>query len=90
MNEITRFRTAIGGFNRSDVASYIEQSASAHREKVKTLEGQIVKLQNEAISAMNRINELEAQLAEKDAQLETAQRASELVSQIRRLLESEE
>lgn len=83
MTEITRFRTAIGGFNRSDVANYIEQSAAEHREKVKAMETEIVKLQNELLDATKRLSEAEAQLA-------ATHRDSEIVAQIRELLLDEE
>ena len=82
MNEITKFRTALAGFHRGDVAAYIEQSAAAHREKIKALEAQIIKLQNENTNALRRLYEAETQLA-------SANRDSRIMAQIRQLLTEE-
>ena len=75
---MTKFRTALGGFHRGDVANYIEQAAAEHREKVKALEAQIVKLQNENTNALRRLYEAETQLA-------SANRDSEIVAKIRQV-----
>ena len=83
MNELTRFRTALGGFNRSDVANYIEQSAAEHREKVKAMEAEIVRLQNENLIAQRRLEEAETKLA-------ASNRDSAIMEQIRQLLADEE
>lgn len=39
--EIGRFRGTLGGFNRRDVAEYIEQTAKEHRKQVEELQAQL-------------------------------------------------
>ena len=38
---VQKFRTALGGFNRQDVQSYIEQTAAAHRQELGKLRAQL-------------------------------------------------
>ncbi len=63
MQDITRFRTALAGFNRSDVAHYIEQSAKQHKEELSKLKDELTVAQAEKISAQEKVKELSARVA---------------------------
>lgn len=53
--ESGRFRAALGGFNRRDVARYIEKTAREHREQIEALQAELEQAQKEKA-------ELEAEL----------------------------
>ena len=55
MQEFHRFRTQLGGFNRADVADYIEKTAKAHSEEV-------TRLRDELLCANAKVQELTAKL----------------------------
>lgn len=63
MADFTRFRTSVGGFNRSDVANYIESLSAEHKRTTKKLEEE-----KDAMAA--RIAELEQAAAEQTARKE--------------------
>lgn len=63
MADFTRFRTSVGGFNRSDVANYIESLSAEHKRTAKKLEEE-----KDAMAA--RIAELEQAAAEQTARKE--------------------
>lgn len=66
MADITKFRTSMGGFNRADVANYMESMATEHSRVKKQLQEE-----NSALSA--RLAELEQQTAAQAAQLQQLQ-----------------
>ena len=47
MEDFTRFRAALNGFNRADVCGYIESSAQEHQQVVRALRQEIQQLQSE-------------------------------------------
>lgn len=53
---VQKFRSALGGFNRQDVQSYIEQTAAAHRRE-------LAKLQARLEESEGRASELESALS---------------------------
>lgn len=53
-----KFRSALGGFNREDVARYIEQSATAHREQVAGLEKRLAQAEQERDSLRRELEEV--------------------------------
>ena len=53
---IQKFRSALGGFNRQDVQTYIEETAAAHRKE-------LAQLQERLEQAEGRTAELEAALS---------------------------
>ncbi len=63
MQDLTRFRTALAGFNRSDVARYIEQSAKQHKEELSKLKDELSIAQGEKLSAQEKVKELSARVA---------------------------
>lgn len=67
MADITRFRTSMGGFNRADVAKYMETMAAEHNRVKKQL-----REENETLSA--RLAELEQKAAAQEAQLQELQK----------------
>ncbi len=66
MADITKFRTSMGGFNRADVANYMEAMAAEHSRVKKQLQEE-----NDSLSA--RLAELEQQTAQQAAQLQDLQ-----------------
>ena len=67
MADITRFRTSMGGFNRADVANYMESMAAEHSRVKKQLQEE-----NETLSA--RLAELDQKAAAQEAQLQELQK----------------
>ena len=51
-----RFRTALGGFHKGDVAAYIEKTATEHRTKLLEYERQITELREENYSLQQQLN----------------------------------
>lgn len=47
MENFTRFRSALNGFNRIDVRNYIETSAQEHQKVIQSLRGELKQLQEE-------------------------------------------
>ena len=47
MEDFTRFRAALNGFNRADVCGYIESSAQEHQQVIRALRAEIQQLQAE-------------------------------------------
>mgnify|MGYP003295968042 CR=1 FL=1 len=60
--DMTRFRTALSGFNRADVANYIERTAREHQEEVRRLKDENTRLQAEKQKALSDVQELNARL----------------------------
>lgn len=67
MADFTKFRTSVGGFNRTDVTDYIETLCVEHKKALKQLEDD-----KEALSA--QLAEAEISLEAKTAEAETLQR----------------
>lgn len=63
MPEMIRFRTSFSGFNRVDVANYIETSSKKHQEELAALRGEAVRLQKEKDELLAQVEELSAHLA---------------------------
>lgn len=62
MPEMIRFRTALGGFNRADVANYIEASAKKHREELSALKDELACANAEKREALEKLAALNARL----------------------------
>lgn len=60
--DMTRFRTALSGFNRADVANYIERTAREHQEEVRRLKDENTRLQAEKQKALAEARELTQRL----------------------------
>ncbi len=89
MPAVQRFRSALGGFNRSDVVAYIEYMNNYYGSQIQQLNNQLQnarrapsdsELQARLDAALARCAELEAKLASapqcgEDAELETYRRA---------------
>ena len=60
--DMTRFRTALSGFHRADVANYIERTAREHQEEVRRLKDENTRLQAEKQKALSDVQELNARL----------------------------
>jgi uncharacterized coiled-coil DUF342 family protein len=62
MAEYKRFRASIGGFNRQDVADYIEQMCSEHREQLLACRKECDELKQACAQAELRRDELAAKV----------------------------
>ncbi len=67
MADFTKFRTSMGGFNRTDVSNYIETLCADHKNALKALEEE-----NQALT--ERVTILESQNSTRAAHLEEAQK----------------
>lgn len=70
--EIGRFRGALGGFNRRDVAQYIEQMAKEHQKQVEALQAQLEREKAERAALAEELEGLRSHsgdLAEQEAQV---------------------
>lgn len=79
MADFSKFRTSIGGFNRSDVSDYIENLCAEHRKELRQCEDEKTALTDKlakaekTLSDQRRINQaLLEQMQEKDAALRAA------------------
>lgn len=63
MSELNRFRSAIGGFHRGDVAEYIEKTAREHRTERQKWQADLAAARAEADSLRQRLSAAEAELA---------------------------
>ena len=72
MSDVSRFRSAINGFNRTDVVNYVESISVEHQKQLRQLQNELAQLrtENETLSA-----EKDA-LAEKAGELEAALEAA--------------
>ncbi len=83
---VYRFRTAVGGFHKGDVADYISKSAASHRaelEKYKTL---LAEMEQENESLRQQLSELIASVQEPE---EASPQLSEETSEAQNISEME-
>ena len=95
MSDFSKFRTAVGGFSRTDVVAYIEETSAAHQKALKKLEDEKAALaeENDHLLAENvrlqtALNELRAEhdkLTQEDSALSAqvvklSEEASELAA----------
>lgn len=71
MQNMDRFRTAFGGFNRQDVANYIERKAREHQASLQKYKDEVARLTAEK-------DALKAESADLKARLEAALEGKEL------------
>ena len=79
-----RFRTALNGFNRQDVAAYIEgmaQRSKAVKEERDSLERQLGDLQGAFAAGEEKQKELESALAEQTEKLQEAEDRSQTLAE---------
>ena len=63
MAAVSKFRTSLGGFNREDVANYIEMTANEHLRQVRELEEDKAHLISEKAALAAELEQVKAQLA---------------------------
>lgn len=81
MGDFTKFRTSIGGFNRVDVSDYMTRIAAEHQEALR-------KMEKERAHLAQQLDEAQATLAYKDAQLEQLQNERTADSETMQALEA--
>lgn len=90
MADSSRFRTALNGFNRADVADYIESICTQHQNALKQLQNENRQLRSENEALQSKVKQAEAdyqKLLEDDAALQEqieqlAQEGAELAGQL--------
>ena len=97
MSDVSRFRSAINGFNRTDVVNYVESISVEHQKQLRQLQNELAQLraENETLSAekdtlAGKISELEAELeatktdlaAEQEARKHAEDEALELLERV--------
>lgn len=86
MSESYTFRSALNGFNRSDVVNCIESLSAEHKKTISALEHQRDQLTEETGRLSSRIGELEAQLLQNQQERDRLSEESErLLSRINEL-----
>lgn len=98
MAEISKFRSALGGFNREDVVNYIESMSLEQQKQLRKLQEENEKLKGEknalaellaaANGELNTLREQDAALSEQVELL--AQQAAELAEQVAQQPEQEQ
>ena len=63
MIEVSKFRTAVGGFNRTDVVGYIESMSMEHQKEVRKYQDEAAKLTAEKTELQNRLEQAEQELS---------------------------
>lgn len=69
MADLSKFRSAIGGFHRGDVADYIESLAVAHKKEERRLSDANEKLTAENAKLAEELGRTQGQLTEREAEL---------------------
>ena len=84
MAEFTKFRTSLNGFNRSDVAEYIESICSQHgselrtaREEIEALTRQLAQAEQELQAKTEQAQQLKTELEQTQTALDATQEALE-------------
>ena len=84
MADITRFRTSMGGFNRADVANYMESMAAEHsrvkkqlQEENETLSARLAELEQKAAAQESQLQELQKKLTDTETALSSTEAALE-------------
>ena len=74
MSDVSRFRSAINGFNRTDVVNYVESISVEHQKQLRQLQNELAQLraENGTLSAekdalTEKVGKLEAALDERRA-----------------------
>lgn len=76
MADFSKFRTAVSGFNRTDVVNYIESASIEHQKALRKLTDERDRLAGENAGLQTKLEELQAQLQQ--AQEEAEARSEEL------------
>ena len=63
MSDFSRFRTAVGGFSRTDVVNYIEETSAAHQKALRKLEDEKQALSQENDHLLAENTRLQAELS---------------------------
>ena len=81
MADFSKFRTAVSGFNRTDVVNYIESASIEHQKALRKLTDERDRLAGENAGLQTQLEELQAQLQqakdEAEARSEELQQAKE-------------
>jgi len=75
MADFSKFRSALNGFNRSDVANYIETSSAQHQTALQELQKQIDTLTSDLAQAQAALDAQTSRSAELQKQLEETETA---------------
>lgn len=82
MANITKFRTSMGGFNRADVANYMESMAAEHhrvkkqmQEENDFLSARLAELEQQTVAQSAQLQELQQKLTDTEAALSSAETA---------------
>ena len=70
MSDFSKFRTAVGGFSRTDVVNYIEETSAAHQKALKKLEDEKQALSQENDHLLAENTRLQAKLSDLRAEHE--------------------
>ena len=76
MADFSKFRTAVSGFNRTDVVNYIESASIEHQKALRKLSDERDRLAGENAGLQTQLEELQAQLQQ--AKEEAESRSEEL------------
>lgn len=76
MADFSKFRTAVSGFNRTDVVNYIESASIEHQKALRKLTDERDRLAGENAGLQTQLEELQAQLQQ--AKDEAEARSEEL------------
>ena len=77
MSDFSKFRTSLSGFNRSDVANYIENLCTDHRKQLKEKDAEREAVLEQLNDVRNALEEKDARAAALSAELEQVKAALE-------------
>ena len=75
MSDVSRFRSALNGFNRTDVVNYVESISIDHQKQLRQLQSELTGLQTEKQTLTEETAALTQQSADLTARLEAAESA---------------
>lgn len=77
MSDFSKFRTALNGFNRSDVTEYIESSALNHQKELRQLNDEVARLNGENAALTEKLRAAQLALASARLEAETLRHEAE-------------
>lgn len=89
MSDVSRFRSAINGFNRTDVVNYVESVSIEHQKQLRQLQNELAQLRTENGALAEERDTLSRRNGELEAALSAAQTALAAEQEARKNAEDE-
>ena len=82
MSDVSRFRSAINGFNRTDVVNYVESISVEHQKQLRQLQNELAQLRAENGTLSAEKDALTEKVGEQEARKQAEDEALELLERV--------